>query len=147
MTLFIPLLKMPHVSLRSIVGMRCNYRVTCDDLAWNKFLKKGLLTHFAPALPHVCTVTFLVGPCLEVGDFQSVRLRAGPRLRGAARQEQREKKKKLKSSTRSATMDTVKPVANDTTNNLTLVATPSFERAIDLAFQRIAAECTYQREV
>ena len=87
--------------------MRCNYRVTCDDLAWNKFLKKGLLTQFAPALPHVCTVTFLVGPCLEVGDFQSVRACVGPRLRGAARQEHREKQKNLQSSTRSATVDTV----------------------------------------
>ena len=100
--------------------MRCNYRVTCDDLAWNKFLKKGLLTHFAPALPHICTVTFLVGPCLEVGDFQSVRARAGPRLRGAARQEQREKKKKLKSSTRSAAMDIVEPMANDTVTNVNI---------------------------
>ena len=82
-----------------------------------------------------------MGPYLEVGDFQSVRARAGPRLRGAARQEQREKKKKFLSSTRSASMDT------DTTKNLTSVATPFFERAIDLAFQRIAAECAYQREV
>ena len=127
--------------------MRCNYRVTCDDLAWNKFLKKGLLTSFAPALPHVCTVTFLVGPYLEVGDFQSVRARAGPRLRGAARQEHREKQTNLQSSTHSATVDTVEPMANDTNNNLTSVPTPFFERAIVLAFESIAAECAYQREV
>ena len=127
--------------------MRCNYRVTCDDLAWNKFLKKGLLTHFVPALPHICIVTFLVGPYLEVGDFLSVRARAGPRVRGAARQEQREKKKKLKSSTRSAAMDIVEPIANDTATNVTSDAKSTIARTIDLAFERIAAECAYQREV
>ena len=127
--------------------MRCNYRVTCDDRAWNKFLKKGLLASFASALNSIGTVTFLVGPCLEVGDFRSARSRALPKLPPIARQKQREKKKTSKSSNRFATMETVTTVANETVTNLRSVVTPFFKRAVDLAFERIAAECAYQREV
>jgi hypothetical protein len=127
--------------------MRCKYRVTCDDRAWNEFLKKGLLASFASALNSIGTVTFLVGPHLELRDFRSARSRALTKLPPIARQKQREKKKMLKSSNRSATMETVTPVANDTVTNLTSVVTPFFERAVDLAFERIAAECAYQREV
>ena len=25
----------------SFLGVQCNYRVTCDDRAWNGFLKRG----------------------------------------------------------------------------------------------------------
>ena len=127
--------------------MRCNYQVTCDDRAWNEFLKKGLLASSASALNSIGTATFLVGPCLELGDFRSARSRALPKLPPIARRKQQEKKKTLKSSHRSATMDTVPPMVNNTATHLTSVVTPFFERAIDLAFERIAAECAYQREV
>ena len=128
--------------------MRCNYRVTCDDRAWNQFLKKGLLTNFAQALNYVCTVTFLVGPYLELGDFRSALSCALPKLPPiAAGRKQREKRRMLKSSNRSATMETVVPMAIDSATNVTSVLPPFFERAIDLAFERIAAECAYQRDV
>ena len=44
---FVPSFPMAHLSQRSIVGMRCNYRVTYNDCAWNTFLKKGSLVSFA----------------------------------------------------------------------------------------------------
>jgi hypothetical protein len=47
----------------------------------------------------------------------------------------------------SSTMTTVAQVTTDTTNNLTPSEKPSFERAIDLAFERIPAEWARQREV
>jgi hypothetical protein len=85
MTLSINLFPTARVSWRFIVGMRCNYRVTCDDRAWNTFLKKGSLVNFEQKLKDVWTVTFLVSPCIEFGEFHSISARPGPTLCGAAR--------------------------------------------------------------
>jgi hypothetical protein len=128
--------------------MRCNYRVTCDDRAWNQFLKKGLLANFAYALNYVCTVTFLVGPCLELGDFRAARSRVVPILCGVTQQKQRGRKKKLKKSTTcSSTTKTVVPVVNDTATNYASEIKPNLGETIDIAFEHIAAECARQREL
>jgi hypothetical protein len=36
-----PSFESKNVAQISILGSRCNYRVTCDDRAWNTFLKQG----------------------------------------------------------------------------------------------------------
>ena len=118
--------------------MRCNYRVTYDDRAWNTFLKKGSLVFFELSLICVWAVTFLVGPYIEFGEFHSVKARPGPRLRGAARKKRRQEKMMFKRTDRSARMTTV---AHVTPNEK-----PSFEQMINLAFERIAAECEHQRQ-
>lgn len=110
--------------------MRCNYRVTCDDRSWNKFLKQGSLVQFKRALHYLCFLLFLVGPYLEVGEFHPVRSRYGPRLHGATR------------LAHSATMTPMTQMTNDTTTDIQ----PILERAIRLAFEYIVAECARQRE-
>ena len=91
---------------------------------------------------------FLVGPYLEMGEFYSVRSRPGPRRSGAARQKsQHENKKKSNHSNRSPAMETVAQAVKNTATNVTSDAKSTIARTIDLAFERIAAECAYQREV
>jgi hypothetical protein len=54
---------------------------------------------------------------------------------------------KLKNSNRSAAMETVAQVVNDTATNVTSEIKSAIERTIDLAFEHIAAECARQREL
>jgi hypothetical protein len=54
---------------------------------------------------------------------------------------------KLKKSNRASTMDTVAQVVNDSATNNASEIKSAIERAIDLAFELIAAECARQREL
>jgi hypothetical protein len=89
---------------------------------------------------------FLLGPYVERGEFYSVRSRPGPRRSGADRQEQRKDKTNLKNSNHALTKKTVAQIINDAATDYASGIKSDIERTIDLAFERIAAECAHQRK-